>query len=213
MKTLRMLVIGMVMAAALQWAPAARATIVGSAHDFSTNSWNTRQSLCSICHTIHGATAQLVPLWTHETTHSTFTPYTSSTLNSTVGQPDGAALACLSCHDGTVAINSYGGRTNGTPAFVTGNAVIGTDLSKTHPVSFTFDSTLAAGDPGLNDPAVKTVPSLGGKTIAQTLLRNGKVQCVSCHDPHKTIGYAPSSGIMLKITTANGALCLTCHNK
>ena len=35
---------------------------------------------------------------------STYTPYTSSTARGNAGQPNGASLLCLSCHDGTIAL-------------------------------------------------------------------------------------------------------------
>ena len=45
-------------------------TIVGSAHDFSDDSWNTTGQICLVCHTPHNAdvTVNNAPLWNHETT-------------------------------------------------------------------------------------------------------------------------------------------------
>ena len=81
--------------------------IEGSAHDFSTNAWNvSRKGVCSACHSAHNTdTNQIAPLWNHATSAATFTPYSSPTLNASVGLPSGVSLACLSCHDGTVAVN------------------------------------------------------------------------------------------------------------
>ena len=58
-------------------------TIVGSAHDFSDDSWNTSGQICLVCHTPHNADVAVsnAPLWNHETTQATFTPYTSATMN------------------------------------------------------------------------------------------------------------------------------------
>jgi hypothetical protein len=44
------------------------------------------------------------------------------------------------------------------------------------------------------------------------------MQCTSCHDPHKLIGSAPSSGIMVKISGSDvnnrgSLICRTCHIK
>ena len=201
--------------AALSLPTVSWAVITGSPHDFQGEVWNTRQTVCGVCHSIHNTDAgQLVPLWTHATTAATFTPYSSGTLNATVGQPDGASKACLSCHDGTVAINSYGGRT-GTE-FVDAAAQLGTDLSNDHPISFTFDAALAAADGSLNDPTTTTVPVLGNRTIQQAMLTNNKMQCSSCHDIHKVKGTSSTSGIMVVISGSAGAgskLCLTCHAK
>ncbi|MDB6024359.1 MAG: doubled protein, partial [Verrucomicrobiales bacterium] len=129
--------------------------IEGSVHDFSTNSWNTRKGTCSTCHQAHNTdTAQLVPLWNHKTSTAAFTPYASPTLNATVGSPSGASLACLSCHDGTLAVNEgisglIGGVSGGT---IDPSAQIGPDLHVVHPISFTYDASLAAADGGLEDP-------------------------------------------------------------
>lgn len=238
-------------AASRSWAAGG---VEGSPHDFSistTNyaggnyygSWNSRHGVCSPCHAAHHTDpAQLAPLWIHETTKATFTPYSSPTMNAAVGQPDKESLACLSCHDGTVAVNQLigGTQTNGNPTalFVAEEADIGTDLHTTHPISFVYDAALAAADGGLENPTtykigdaktnltITTAPvpaswsgtSLSGKTISQALLINGKMQCASCHDVHRLEGSSPTSGILAKIsgTDADGrgsTLCRTCHIK
>ncbi|HEX9046016.1 MAG TPA: hypothetical protein VF988_03230, partial [Verrucomicrobiae bacterium] len=60
----------------------ARAGIVGSPHDFSSQSWNTDPAdpatVCSTCHTPHHADSTVVPLWAHQTTASTFTMYNNA---------------------------------------------------------------------------------------------------------------------------------------
>jgi hypothetical protein len=196
------------------------AGISGSAHDFQASTWNTRKTTCGVCHCAHNANIpQLIPLWTHETTTSTFTPYSSGTMQATVGQPSSASLACLSCHDGTVAINNYGGSVQGTAEYVTGNANFGTDLSNDHPISFTYDAALATADGFLNDPTTYLVTGpdfTGTKTIDQEMLRNHKIECASCHDIHKQRGASKTSSIMLIMSGSSYAgskLCLTCHIK
>jgi hypothetical protein len=166
--------------------------------------------------------------------------YSSPTLDAAMpATPTGVSLACLSCHDGTVGINApIGGLGTNTAYYIDPSFQIGPDLHVVHPLSFVYDSTLAATDGQLEDPTTyhigdtKTlltinnapVPaawdgtSLTGKTIDQALLTEHRVQCTSCHDPHKLIGSAPSSGIMVKISgtdaTGRGSLiCRTCHIK
>lgn len=214
----------------------------GSPHDLSQATWNTRKGVCSPCHAAHHTDdAQLVPLWVHRTSTATFVPYSSPTMNATVGNPSGVSLACLSCHDGTVAINqSISGQTGPTPEYIDESAQIGPDLHTTHPISFTYDSALATADGGLEDPntykigdpkttlTISTPPvpaswsgtSLTGKTISEALLTGGKMECSSCHDVHKLEGSSPSSGILLKITgsdtgspTRGSLICRTCHIK
>jgi predicted CXXCH cytochrome family protein len=181
-------------------------TIVGSAHDFSSASWNTTGQICIVCHGPHNTdvTVQDAPLWNHQLTVATFTPYSSASMNATVGQPDASSKLCLSCHDGTVAVDNFGGNASGT-FFLIGSTLIGTDLSDDHPVSFTYDAALALADGGLADPTI-TNSGLGG-TIDQDLLIGHKVQCASCHDVHNSSGI---DNLLIK-SNAQSGLCLTCH--
>jgi hypothetical protein len=164
-------------------------------------------------------------------------------MNASVGNPSGVSLACLSCHDGTVAVNApIGGLGTNAPVYMASintNAIIGPDLHNTHPISFTYDANLASVDGQLENPTTykigdpKTlltqnlapVPAAGwdgtsltGKTIDQALLFGHKMECGSCHDVHKLDGSAPSSGILVRISgtdsTSRGSLiCRTCHIK
>lgn len=224
--------------------------IAGSPHDFSkTNSvaygsWNQRNGICSACHAAHHTDdAQLAPLWVHATTASAFTPYSSPTMNASVGQPDKESLACLSCHDGTLGINTQiSGGTNvnsgGASVYVDPSAKIGPDLHTTHPISFTYDAALATADGALENPTtykigdpktvltVSTAPvptswagtSLTGKTIDQAMLFGGKMQCSSCHDVHRLDGSSATSTILLRISGSDSGgrgslICRTCHIK
>ncbi|HMJ91919.1 MAG TPA: hypothetical protein VK530_18990 [Candidatus Acidoferrum sp.] len=215
--------------------------IAGSPHDFSTNSWNTRKGTCTPCHQAHHTDAnQIAPLWSHATSEATFTPYSSPTMHAAVNAPSGVSLACLSCHDGTVAVNQGISGIIGSVGAVSIDAasVIGPDLHTTHPVSFVYDSALAAADGGLEDPNTYTIgspksqltystapvpatwsgTSLAGKTISQAMLFGGKMECASCHDVHKMEGSSPSSGILTRLSgnDAGGKgsiLCRTCHIK
>jgi len=185
--------------------------ITGSAHDFSGENWNNTGEICIVCHTPHNAdiTVPDAPLWNHEVTATaTFTLYNSPSFDgaATIGQPSGASKLCLSCHDGTVAMDNFGGRTNGGD-FMTGSELVGTDLSNDHPISFTYDAALASTDGGLYDPTSAN-SGLGG-TINDDLLLAGQLQCSSCHDVHN----GGNLNNLLRISNAGSALCLTCHNK
>ncbi len=204
MKRVLSVLIGAILITATAWGQ----TIVGSEHDFSGKNWNNTGEICVVCHTPHNAntTVSNTPLWNHEVTSATFTPYSSATLNASTGQPDGVSKLCLSCHDGTVALDNFGGRSNGTN-IIGGGKNLGTDLSNDHPVSITYDASLASADGGLYDPT-STNSGLGG-TIENDMLFNGKLECASCHDVHNGSGL----GHLLVKNNANSALCLTCHNK
>lgn len=245
MKRHNLLLLGVVAALPVM----ANAGIVGSPHDFSQATWNTRKGACTPCHQAHHTdTDQTAPLWSHATSEATFTMYNagtpqSSTLDATIpARPDGASLACLSCHDGTVAINQgISGMIGSTAAYIDDAAKIGTDLHTTHPISFVYDKALADKDGFLLDPTpvtgykigdtipqlpgvVAPVPatwsgtSLTGKTIGEALLINQKMQCSSCHDVHKQEGSAATSGIMVRISGTDSSgrgslICRNCHIK
>ena len=183
------------------------AQITGSAHDFSSDTWNASGEMCIVCHTPHNAVSGTAVLWNHEATAvATFTVYSSTTLDATVGQPAGNSKLCLSCHDGTVALENFGGVTTGTN-FIVAGANVGTDLSNDHPISFAYNTALATSDGGLFNPSTAT-SGLGG-TIAADLLFGNSMECASCHDVHNAGG----NSFLLRITNAASALCLTCHNK
>jgi len=187
------------------------AAITGSGHDFKSKSWNTTGEICVVCHTPHNASSTIAPLWNHVLTSATFILYSSPSLNATVGQPSASSKACLSCHDGTVALDSFGGKV-GTN-FISGEDKLGTDLSNDHPVSFTYDTALATADGTLSNPTVKTVGALGGKTIDAAMLIGHKVECASCHDVHADKGDSATAAHLLLVNNAASTLCLTCHNK
>lgn len=197
--------------------PVIAGKIAGSAHDFSGSVWS-RDEICLACHTPHRAstTAAVVPLWNHKLTQQTYVPYQSNTLQAAVGQPDGISKLCLSCHDGTVALDAFGGSdgaVNGSGGLVNQiGSQMGPDLnsaqghSLVHPVSFVYDSALADADGGLIDPT-QPQASLGGATIQSKLLSASKLQCSSCHDVHNG-GGIPG---MLRLSLNNDELCLACH--
>jgi len=192
-------------------------SIAGSAHDFSVQGWSGGE-ICVACHTPHNAdTTAAAPLWNHTVSTTNYTMYTSPTMEATsTGQPGGTSRLCLSCHDGTVAVDSFGGAVGGV--FMAGNGAVGSggNLGDDHPISITYDSALATLDGSLKDPAVATatVGLTGGKTKTGTvdslLLTTGTIQCSSCHDVHNTFTVGAP---LLKITTAGSQLCFTCHDK
>jgi predicted CXXCH cytochrome family protein len=188
-------------------------SIKGSAHDFSGQTWNATGEICIVCHTPHNANTTVAnsPLWNHAlTATSSFTLYSSavsSTFNGTTGQPDASSKLCLSCHDGTVALENFSGNTGGSH-MISGANNLGINLSNDHPISFDYNAALVSTDGGLNDPA--TAPSGLGGTIEQKMLFGGKMQCASCHDVHNS---ATGTTHLLLTSNAASALCLTCHKK
>ena len=66
--------------------------------------------VCVYCHTPHGSNQNVVlPLWNRTikaTTYTTYDQLGTSSLTQPVTQPGPNSLACLSCHDGQVAVDS-----------------------------------------------------------------------------------------------------------
>ncbi len=180
--------------------------------------WGTRQ-VCVFCHAVHNADPTVGQLWNHETNQAQpYTMYTSPTMDMTMAStPHNGSLICLSCHDGTIAINSLsnlpgpeGAGNYGTPGggaldgsgrlSSTSDAYVGTDLSNDHPVGITYDSS--------KDPDF--VPKTGNSAAyPDKLLYQGMyVECTSCHNPHDD-----TYSNFLVESNDGSALCQRCHQK
>jgi predicted CXXCH cytochrome family protein len=210
-KVFGFLLVALVLVAIVFGTSQALAGIAGSAHDFSLESWSTND-ICGPCHTPHNSVSGGAPLWNHtNTTYSTWTMYdnTNGTQDSSV--PINTALgpvskACLSCHDGTTAVDAFGGATGtvkiaGAGPYVSMLTVGGSgDLSSDQPISITYDTALSVTDGGLHDPT---------NAVIAKLLIDKKIECSSCHDVHNAGGFAS----LLRVDNTDSALCLTCHDK
>lgn len=184
-------------------------SIVTTAHNMSVSGpgavkATTEEEICIFCHTPHHSRPQ-APLWNRNDPGSTYVLYNSSTTQAAIGQPDGSSILCLSCHDGTIALGNVISRatpitfTSGATTMPVGKSNLETDLSNDHPVSFLFNSALSTADGELKNPSTLTGP---------VKLENSKLQCTSCHDPHKDL-YSD----FLVASSQNSNLCLNCHQK
>jgi predicted CXXCH cytochrome family protein len=118
---------------------------------------------------------------------------------------------CLSCHDGTVALDSFGGAT-GT-SFMPAGTNMGTDMRNDHPV----------GSDGLYPPnpipvwwngAFKDATLLPSSLKLQDWTDQGGVVrkvvgCTTCHNPHRKNGVDH----LLTMNNSASAMCLGCHIK
>lgn len=172
--------------------------------------------VCVYCHAPHGGSVD-GELWNRRTPTGPYEMYDGGTNMILDPQPSGNSLRCLSCHDGTIGLDvvantpaTFSGPTWGVTiddcegCHSGGNPDGGvdwegvwfdTDLRRQHPVSIIYDPTL---DPGFR--SVAEVESAG------LPLFDGRVQCMTCHDPH-TQEFRP----FLRISAAGRALCLACH--
>lgn len=179
--------------------------IVNTKHNLSTTGPGTVQATtetahCIFCHTPHTSVPD-APLWNRSSSGAHYTPYDSTTMVATVGQPTGSSKFCLSCHDGTIAIGLVHNKareiriTGAMPA----DGMLSNDLSDDHPISFVFDSALAAANGQLHNPSTLT---------GAVALENGLIQCSTCHDPHDN-----QFGDFLTMDNTASALCRACHNQ
>ena len=155
----------------------ALAGIAGGKHDLSTKFIATAGAteICVFCHTPHGADINpgRPPLWNRNNSVATYTTYNSlgsASLDGGTAAVGSISIACLSCHDGTQAMNTminapgsglgggvYAGNFAGTASVTAGAggaaaggrmlgiAALGQDLRNDHPVGIQYGGGLAAG--------------------------------------------------------------------
>lgn len=163
--------VGAAVAATMLSGSALAAGITATKHNLSstgtfTNKTTSTNQICVFCHTPHGGdTTAPVPLWNKKlnvtgAVYSTYDQLNTSTLNGSILPVGSVSLACLSCHDGTQAmdniINAPGsGGYNATGGGAAGIGftwtlpaankltvgpfpMIGTDLKNDHPVGVQY---------------------------------------------------------------------------
>lgn len=156
-----------------------------------------------------------------------FETYNSASLQERVNRPSDISMLCLSCHDGTLAmdrivfkpmgwssdkqatlhmklgadsdVNHCGKCHDGEVAHDIRVKTIGTDLRDDHPISVRY-----AGF-AIDNPNFRTVDSPFGFDNGVTLY-DGMVECASCHDIHN-----PQARMLLRLEP--NLLCGTCHIK
>jgi len=178
--------------------------------------------VCVFCHTPHGAdTSVAAPLWNRRVANTTtYQMYTSPTLDSS---PDannmGVSLACLSCHDGTIAFDalrnlpgSGGYDPNAPRAGYTFNSGIidmsnrgitriaenGTDLRNDHPIAMVYNDA--------RSPSSTSGDETTGFTTATTT-NNGRVWVT------RTIGNEAINLPLYGTAVADARVqCASCHD-
>jgi predicted CXXCH cytochrome family protein len=239
--------------------------IVGSNHDMSSTNATaalhavSNKQICYYCHSPHPDQANndpavttapngQTPLWNHYlSSKASYGVYSSPSfdpfgtdiadLGGAVAGSAAVSNLCLSCHDGTVGVNTlYKGQYTGnapthrdSPDFGGGlnvavmipgssGAVIGggtAGLSDMHPLNFTYDATLAGKSVSLVVPTTASNGFGGTRTGVNTSsgkflpLFADKMQCATCHDVHDGTTNRP----FLRASTNGSELCLGCHGK
>ena len=196
--------------AAVAMAGAAQGQISLSRHNFSSYGWS-RGEICLPCHTPHKANVEVGFLWNHALTEATYEMHEGT--GTAIADIDSRSRMCMSCHDGTVALDSFGGATGTNFIGPAGN--IGTDLTDDHPIGSDAVYPLSGTSTGYQ-PTDASGSRVGTGT-QQLRLRswddNGTIRyvvgCSTCHTVHNN-GNFPH---MLRFSNASSALCLTCHIK
>ena len=162
-------------------------------------------------------------MWNHAPKVATYTTKRTD-FATELGAVTETSRKCLSCHDGTVALNSFSGNTGqsmmpGTEGH--GGALLGTDLSNDHPISVEYKPA-ALGYTGTST-SMKPVTSagkIGSLRLTKADVNGAKynVECSTCHTAHgatEVIGQNAPSNIpnLLRMNNNSSALCITCHNK
>ena len=191
-------------------------------HNFSSATYSPNayflgtQQVCVFCHTPHHADQNYGALLNHEINDAqAYDPYDSPTIDMIQTSPHEGSIICLSCHDGTIAVNSLNNLPGpeaagnygipGGPALdglgkltSVSNAFVGTDLSNDHPVGLTYDATLDTNFVNKTN---------NSDLYPDKLLFDGLyVECSSCHDPHNNT----YSNFLIE-SNDNSNLCLRCH--
>jgi hypothetical protein len=169
--------------------------------------------VCIFCHTPHGGSLD-GPLWNRESPTTSYTHYNSASLSAYLKSLDinravsKESLLCLSCHDGSIAINSLVNYSNTVPdpthyegldvtipvmfdsnpgpqiGASIENADAHGDLSDDHPISFAYGSVYSQ-----KSTEFKSVEDAEGNGV-RFFGSDDRVECSSCHDPH--VKYDPN---------------------
>jgi predicted CXXCH cytochrome family protein len=178
-----------------------------------------------------------LPLWNHTLPNpvAAYTPYdngpgapqagpkASQAIGLQPGMQIGSvSLLCLSCHDGSIAVNSYGNPNSSTPWHPASSISNGTSkiapaygiglnqyLGNHHPIGFNYDNVQAVDTEIHNADTVMLTPT----TFVRDHLygtNGGNVECATCHSVHNKGNDGES---LLWRSDQNSQLCLTCHDK
>jgi hypothetical protein len=174
-----------------------------------------------------------LPLWNHELTgnYASYTMYQNgpgapqnaaspkaSQAMANGMTPGSVSLLCLSCHDGSISVNSYGTTGQVTASQSSGGGTIGAQyvvgkdnyLGNHHPIGFDYDAVQAV------DTEIRpadTTNMTATSTVRDHLFGpgNAKVECATCHSVHNKGN--PGGETLLWRSDVDSNLCLTCHDK
>ncbi|MCP4900632.1 MAG: hypothetical protein GY906_27020 [bacterium] len=203
---------------------AQQGSVVDTVHNLSISGPGAIRStsedeVCKFCHIPHTAVVA-TPLWGHALSnvqrYEVAAVRTDEDRAVYAPQPDGSSRLCLSCHDGTVALGDVAGerepiRMAGSQMLVRGRGgYIGTDLSGSHPISFVVPESDISGPGGDRDIGTRPLSAIKDDFFVK-LDEDGKMQCTSCHDPHRDENFRPGKVPHFWVKSTVEEVCLTCH--
>ncbi|MGQ9650213.1 MAG: cytochrome c3 family protein [Phycisphaerae bacterium] len=181
-----------------------RRGLVGSKHDF-TDVLGGAGTACSACHVPHMMAVR--PMSQPAGEVLTTQPATVE-IYRIAGQrrvfavdrytPGPTSLVCLGCHDGTVATSTMGSGHAMLAGVREGFAVPDDFVWRDHPIGVPYPSNR-------REYRAESMVTAAGEIV----LPDGRVECISCHDPHNRSGVDK----MLVMSNRGSALCLSCHIK
>ena len=223
--------------------------IAGTKHNFSTGSYSgvlaqdsTGQAvtMCQPCHTPHHAIRVdtiSMDIWNHALSEATYTLYDGTTATYTAGVAetqgmDRVSRLCLGCHDGEVALDSFGTKANNYDRTLGSTKLgavadnLGTNFADDHPVGMQAVYVDGTGTlhSGFKAPAAGTDVGAYGTKVNNTagtyvnLQKTAEtspqlvVGCKTCHNPHGS-GTVANTPYPFLLRTQPVDLCLTCHYK
>lgn len=254
LRTIMVVLLALTVLSAMSFAKVDKKNIVGGPHDLRYNatfsgaggtalhtadaSWSSgTYTLCNFCHIAHkfsteSAGAPGTLLWNHTLSSATYSTYSSNYMTATVNTIDpndinNPSALCLSCHDGTVAVNSNYSAVTGTGVAsltvgsVNGGMVINpTDVNKQHPINFAYTQALATQNGMLKPPASLTSVDANGEVPLYNVGGvQGTMQCATCHEPHQKSGiltrdfYTAAGTTSATASAAGWSWCLYCHSQ
>jgi len=162
--------------------------LTGSKHDFSLSDGRWKD-LCTPCHTPHEP--KLPDAAVPGAPPVRFVSYSADPTSL-----DRSSVLCLSCHDGVTAQDVFTGAHAVSWSTPLGASTLPISGRVSHPIGI----RMPLGDSTYRSPAEVQASGL-------VKLPDGRVQCISCHDPHNTDRHPA----MLVQSNRGSRLCLACH--
>lgn len=180
--------------------------VIGGPHDFSAAS-GMPDSACNSCHVPHlqairpvqGPIASATqPASLQPAIEQYRMPGQRRVFEPNRFTPGPTSLVCLGCHDGTIATSTIGSAHALLAGAREGFEMPDELIWRDHPIGVSYPANPREFRP------LSFVLSRGGIRLPE-----GRVECVSCHDPHNAAGQPH----LLVMSNRRSALCLACHVK